>query len=141
MKGGGALSQQSERLAAGRKWFLATHPELTGGKVRVSKYFPAGKEGTWQHGQSTWAFEFPLTDLESAVRVTYCVCAAKAGGRFIYCLGVKHEFVLKHLDALYKRVDKNSRLAIGVFLAADSAPRFRDLRGPGGIDFASFLLP
>jgi hypothetical protein len=77
-----------------------------------------------------------MKDLESTVCVTYCVCEAKSGG-FIYCLGVPHEFVVKHRDALYRRV---GGLSVGVFLAAESAPRFRDLRGPGGIDFEPFLL-
>jgi hypothetical protein len=50
------------------------------------------------------------------------------------------ELTLKHRDALYERVDRSGGLSIGVILSADSATRFRDLRGPGGLDFGAFLL-
>jgi len=129
------MSQQS----AGLNWFRATHPKLTDGKVRVSRYYPPGKS-TWKPEQPTWAFEFPLKDLESAVHVTYCVCQSEDGDSF-YCLRVPHQHVLDHWDALYKRIDKSGRPSIGVFLAADSAARFRDVRATGGIDFRQFLLP
>jgi hypothetical protein len=133
------MSQQSERSAAGLKWFRATYPKLTDGKVRVSRYYPHGKS-TWKPEQPTWAFEFPLKDLESAVSVTYCVCQSKDGGSF-YCLRVPHQHVLDHRTALYERIDKSGGSSISVFLAADPAARFRDVRSAGGIDFGQFLLP
>lgn len=135
-----SMSQQSDRRVAGRKWFRTTHPKLTDGKVRVSRYYAAG-EGTWKHEQPTWAFEFPLKDLKAAVSVTYCFCEGKNGGSFIYCLRVPHQYVLNHQAALYERSDKSGGRSIGVFLSADSAARFRDVRGAGGINFGQFLLP
>jgi hypothetical protein len=134
------MSQQSERSAGGHRWFRATHPGLTDGKVRISRYYPSGKKGTWRHDQPTWAFEFPLKDLESGATVTYCVCQSKDDGSFIYCLRVPHQYVLDHRDALYERIDKSGRPSIGVFLAADSPTRFKDVRGTGDIDFGQFLL-
>jgi hypothetical protein len=135
------MSQQSERSAAGRKWFRVTHTKLTDGKVRVSRCYPPGKKGTWQHEQATWAFEFPLKDLESAASVTYCVCQSEDGDSFTHCLRIPHQYVLDHRTALYERTDKSGRLSIGVFLAADPAARFRNVRGAGGIGFGQFLLP
>jgi len=132
---GVAISQRS----AGLKWFRATHPKLTDGKIRISRYYPPGKS-TWKPEQPTWAFEFPLKDLESAVSVTYCVCQSKDGGSF-YCLRVPHQHVLDHRAVLYQRIDKSGGRSIGVFLAADPAARFRDVRAKGGIDFGQFLLP
>lgn len=131
------MSQQSDRKAAALRWFRTTHPKLTDGKVRVSRYYPAG-DSTWKSDQPTWAFEFPLKDLESAVSVTYCIC--QDGGSF-YCLQVPHRYVLDHRAALYERIDKSGGPSIGVFLAADAAAKFRDVRGTGGIDFGQFLLP
>ena len=129
-----AMSQRS----AGLKWFRATHPERIDGKVRVSHYYPPGKS-TWKPEQPTWAFEFPLKDLKSAVAVTYCVCESKDGGSF-YCLRVPHQHVLDHRAALYERIDKSGRPSIGVFLAASPAAKFRDVRATGGVDFGQFLL-
>jgi hypothetical protein len=131
---GVAMSQRS----AGLNWFRATYPKLTDGIVRVSRYYPPGKS-TWKHDQPTWAFEFPLKYLESAVSVTYCVCQKEGGG--FYCLRVPHQHVLDHRAALYERIDKSGRPSIGVFLAADPSARFRDVRGTDGIDFGQFLLP
>jgi hypothetical protein len=130
-----ALSQRS----AGLKWFRATHPKLTDGKVRVSRYYPPG-QSTWKPEQPTWAFEFPLKDLESPEAVTYCVCQSEDGGSF-YCLRVPHHHVLEHRAALYERIDKSGGPSIGVFLTANPAARFRDVRARGGIDFGQFLLP
>jgi hypothetical protein len=113
---------------------------MTDGKVRVSRYYPPGKNGTWRHEQPTWAFEFPLTDLESAIPVTYCVCESKDGGSFVHCLRVSHQYVLDHRAALYERTDKSGNPSIGIFLAADPAVKFRDVRGTGGIQFVQFLL-
>jgi len=113
---------------------------MTNGKVRVSRYYPAGKSGTWRHEQPTWAFEFPLKDLKSANPVTYCVCESKEGGRFVHCLRVSHQYVLDHRTALYERIDKSGYASIGIFLAASPAVKFRDVRGTGGIQFGQFLL-
>jgi hypothetical protein len=132
------MSQQ-ERLAAGKKWFRATHPKRTDGKIRVSRYYRPGKTGTWKHDRSTWAFKLPLKDLESAVSVTYCVCQSNDGRSFIYCLRVPHQYVLDHWDALDNSTDKSGTWA-RVFLAADSPSRFKEVRGPGGIDFGQFLI-
>lgn len=114
---------------------------MTDGKVRVSRYYPPGKEGTWQHNHATWAFEFPLRDLESAAPVTYCVCERRDGHGFVHCLRVPHQYVLDHRNALYERIDKSHKLSIGVFLAADSTLLLRDLRGSGRVEFQQFLLP
>jgi len=135
------MSHQSERSTAGRRWFRTTHPELHDGKVRVSRYYPPGKEGTWQHEQPTWAFEFPLKDLESDVAVTYCVCQSHDGIGFVHCLRVPHQYVLDHRALLYERIDKSGRPSIGVSLAADPVGNFRNVRGAGDIDFGQFLLP
>jgi hypothetical protein len=129
-----AMSHRS----AGLKWFRATHPKLTDGKVRVSRYYPPG-EATWNPERPTWAFEFPLKDLESAAAVTYCVCQRRDGDGFD-CLRVPHQYVLDRRAVLYERIDKNGGPSIGVFLAADLATRFRDVRGTGGVDFGQFLL-
>ena len=123
--------------SAGLEWFRAVHG-ATDGKVRVSRYYPPGKQ-TWAHHQPTWAFEFPLKDLKSAVSVTYCVCQSEEASSF-YCLGVPHQYVLDNRARLYERVDKSGRPSVGVFLAADSSARFRDVRGTDGVGFGQFLL-
>jgi len=123
----------SER-SAGLRWFRGTHG-ATDGKVRVSRYYPTEK--SWG-GQPAWAFEFPLEDLESpTISVTYCVCQSRDGRSFC-CLRVPHEYLLSHRTALYERTKKGT---ISVFLAADTATMFRDVRGTGGVGFGQFLLP
>jgi len=113
-----AAMSPSQRSAAGHQWFSATYPKLTGnGTVRVSRYYPPGKK-TWQRQHPTWAFEFPLKDLESAnFVVTYCVCESQAGGSFLYCLGVPHQHVLNNRPGLYSRVDKSGGLSFSVFVS------------------------
>jgi hypothetical protein len=124
------MSQRS----AGREWFRKAHPLATDGVVRVSRYYPSAK--SWKH-QPAWAFHLPLEDLESAISVTYCVCQDKDGGCF-RCLRVPHQYVLDHRAGLYWRSDKG---AFSVFLAADAAAIFRDMRGTDGVEFGQFLLP
>jgi hypothetical protein len=134
------MSEQTERFVAGRQWFREAYPRLADGKTRVSRYYPRGMHGTWSREHATWAFEFPLKDLESAVSVTYCVCESESGDGFVYCLRVPHRYVLTHRNRLYERIDKGGRLSISVFLAADSNIELREVRGLGKIDFRQFLL-
>jgi hypothetical protein len=133
------LEAKSDRKSAAKKWFRASYPKMADGKIRVSRYYPPG-QSTWQPDQPTWAFEFPLKDLESDVAVTYCVCECKDGGSFKYCLRIPHQYVLDHRAALYERIDKSGGPSISVFLGADPPAMFTDVRSAGGVNFGRFLL-
>ena len=112
--------------------------EMTDGKVRVSRYVPG--DSTWKSDQPTWAFEFPLKDLESAVSVTYLIC--QDGGSFQSARRCHTDtYTWDYRAALYERIDKSGGPSIGVFLAADAAAEIQRRTGYGRHPLWAVPLP
>jgi hypothetical protein len=101
-----------------------------------SKYYPA--ETSWTKTPA-WAFEIPVSEFidakENSVIELRCECEIKKDPPYI--LLVPEAFLASNLESFYLRDDIQK---ISLFLSAETATWFRELRGGGGVEFYEFLI-
>lgn len=101
-----------------------------------SKYYSPEKSWT---KTPAWAFEIPVSEFinakENSVIELRCECENKKDPPYV--LLVPEDFLASNLESFYLRDDIQK---ISLFLSAETATWFRELRGGGGVEFYEFLI-
>lgn len=103
--------------------------------VSVSKLYRP-KE-SWTSARAWW-FEFPESIVRGAgLRSIHLLCEAETATPGFYHLQVPTRFLEEHKVAVGYRAAEDK---YSLFLSAESENRFQEVRGPGLIEFARFLV-
>lgn len=124
------MSLRAEALA-----WLRSRDRSTEELVRVSKLYSSDE--SWSHAPAWW-FEFPEdVILDSPDTHINLLCQAEDAAGAFFHLRVPIRFLLRNHEALGFRAAP-SRYSL--FLSAERDDRFRELRGPGRVDFSQFQV-
>ncbi len=116
------------------RWLAATHG-VRDADIFTSKLYAPAQSWT---GRAAWWVQTPVHRIRAvADRAMHVVCEARPGGRDFHYLRVPASYLREHLADLDAPGDGQ---AVSLFLSAEPDARFRDERGPAGVDFAPFAV-
>lgn len=124
------MNIRSEALA----WFSKKFP-LSNVNVFTSKCYTA--EESWSKTK-VWFFQIPLAVVyKQPSQMIFLVCENLLQGEPFLCIKVSSFFFLKHMLAF--DVDRTQDV-VRIYLSAEAADMYREVRGRGKVDFRPYLL-
>lgn len=121
--------------AAALRWLALTH-RVRDGDIFTSRYYPATESWT---GADAWWLHLPVHRLDAlGDRPVHLLCETAPGARDFHYLRVPASYLHQRLAKLDRPGDGTQ---VSLFLSAEPATRFEDVRGAGRVPFASFLQP
>jgi hypothetical protein len=119
--------------AVALRWLAQQHG-VRDADIFTSRYYPAAESWT---GRAAWWVQLPVSRINAlGGGSVHVVCEAGPNESGYHYLRVPAPFLREHLESLDRPGDGRM---VSLFLSADRETRFRDERGPGGVDFAPFL--
>ena len=114
----------------GREWYLAHHGEPDW-PIRVSRFYPSHE--SWKG--PAWWFEFPPSRVANPRGWIILLCQRREDPKSFHCLRVPTGLFPACRPHLGWRKDKK---IFSLFLCAEPENLFKEVRGPGGIQFEHF---
>lgn len=116
------------------EWFNSKF-QVENAKVYTSKFYPP--EESWSKTR-VWFFQISVEAINSLKdKSFYLICENNLSGEPFICFKVTSGFFLKNLDSF--DVDQEGKLA-RIYLSAEAANMFKEVRGKGEVDFRPFLI-
>ena len=116
----------------GLKWFRKHRGSVDEPTIKVSRFYPAHE--SW-NGRPVWWFEFPPSAVSNPRGWINFLCQRRAANDSFHHLRVPMGLFAACKRHLGFRSEKK---AFSLFLSAEPKMQFREMRGPGGIEFGHF---
>lgn len=115
-------------------WFNAKYQQGQD-NIYTSKFYTPDE--SWSNSR-VWFFQIPIEDIYSKnISKLHLLCENHLSGDDFYYICVPKIFLLKNI----RQFDENKKLkSLMIYLSAEAADMFKEVRGKGKTDFRPFLM-